>query len=202
MLFLDYNGLKQYNTKILARVKTLSDKVNQLSNKGNDGVPVGAIFWQSATTAPSGFLICDGSAVNRSLYTNLFAIIGTTFGVGDGSTTFKLPDLRASFIRGSGSQYPYSATFGQKQYATSFYFSDGVYGFPKKTANVPAMFGSDNNQYGTSTPSFINSWDTSGSQSVNEYGWFSTETNTGVKTTLSTKTVRPFNLALTPIIKY
>jgi microcystin-dependent protein len=44
-------------------------------------------------TAPSGFLECDGSAVSRSTYAALFAVIGTTYGAGDGSTTFNVPDL-------------------------------------------------------------------------------------------------------------
>lgn len=46
------------------------------------------------STAPTGWLICDGSAVSRATYDDLFAAIGTTFGTGDGSTTFNLPDLR------------------------------------------------------------------------------------------------------------
>src|SRR6185503_20590605 len=48
--------------------------------------------------APSGWLNCDGSAVSRTTYANLFAAIGTTFGAGDGSTTFNVPDLRGRVI--------------------------------------------------------------------------------------------------------
>jgi microcystin-dependent protein len=51
-------------------------------------------------TAPSGWLACSGQAVSRTTFAALFAAIGTTYGVGDGSTTFNLPDLRAEFIRG------------------------------------------------------------------------------------------------------
>jgi microcystin-dependent protein len=47
-----------------------------------------------AAAAPTGWLLCDASAVSRTTYADLFAIIGTTYGVGDGSTTFNLPDLR------------------------------------------------------------------------------------------------------------
>lgn len=50
--------------------------------------------------APQGYLSCNGAAVSRSTYSYLFSIIGTTYGVGDGSTTFNLPDLRGEFIRG------------------------------------------------------------------------------------------------------
>jgi microcystin-dependent protein len=49
---------------------------------------------------PNGYLICDGSAVSRTTYDNLFSVVGITFGPGDGSTTFNLPDLRGQFIRG------------------------------------------------------------------------------------------------------
>jgi microcystin-dependent protein len=45
-------------------------------------------------TPPSGFLLCNGDAVSRTTYANLFGVIGTTFGAGNGSTTFNLPDLR------------------------------------------------------------------------------------------------------------
>ena len=50
--------------------------------------------------APSGYLECSGAAVSRSTYSALFAAIGTTYGAGDGSSTFNLPNLRGEFIRG------------------------------------------------------------------------------------------------------
>jgi microcystin-dependent protein len=56
--------------------------------------PPGAILPYAGATAPSGFLLCDGSAVSRTEYAALFAVCGTTFGAGDGSTTFNVPDLR------------------------------------------------------------------------------------------------------------
>lgn len=64
------------------------------------GVPTGAVLSFAMSTAPTGFLACNGSAVSRSTYAALFAAIGTTYGAGDGSTTFNLPDLRGEFIRG------------------------------------------------------------------------------------------------------
>ena len=63
-------------------------------------IPPGAIMPFARPTAPAGWLVCDGRAVNRIQYKNLFDAIGTTFGAGDGSTTFNLPDLRGEFIRG------------------------------------------------------------------------------------------------------
>jgi len=67
---------------------------------GMGDTPVGTINWFSAQTAPVGWLVADGSAVSRTLYADLFAKVGTTYGAGDGSTTFNLPDLRGMFARG------------------------------------------------------------------------------------------------------
>lgn len=65
-----------------------------------DIVPVGTIIMHGASTAPIGLLDCDGAAVSRTTYADLFAVIGTTWGIGDGATTFNLPDLRGEFVRG------------------------------------------------------------------------------------------------------
>jgi microcystin-dependent protein len=63
-------------------------------------VPTGAVFAFAMNTAPTGWLGCNGAAVSRTTYATLFAAIGLSFGAGDGSTTFNLPDLRGEFIRG------------------------------------------------------------------------------------------------------
>jgi microcystin-dependent protein len=63
--------------------------------------PPGSIIAYTMETAPIGWLICDGSAVNRVIYAALFSVIGTTFGSGDGQFTFNLPDYRGAFLRGS-----------------------------------------------------------------------------------------------------
>jgi microcystin-dependent protein len=64
------------------------------------GPPAGAIMAWSTATVPTGWLECDGSAVSRTTYSALFAVIAETYGDGDTSTTFNLPDLRGEFIRG------------------------------------------------------------------------------------------------------
>lgn len=63
-------------------------------------VPPGLLTMYIANTAPTGWLICDGSAVSRITYADLFAVISTTYGAGDGSLTFNLPDLRQRFPLG------------------------------------------------------------------------------------------------------
>jgi len=63
-------------------------------------LPVGSSFFFNGTSAPTGGLKENGAAVSRTTYADLFAVIGTTFGVGDGSTTFNLPESRGEFFRG------------------------------------------------------------------------------------------------------
>src|SRR3990167_374437 len=68
--------------------------------KAAEGVLVGTGFLWFTDSAPAGYLFCDGAAVSRSTYSALFAILGTIWGVGDGATTFNLPDLRQRFPLG------------------------------------------------------------------------------------------------------
>jgi microcystin-dependent protein len=80
-------------------------------------LPAGAVQAFAMNSAPAGWLAADGSNVNRTTYASLFSAISTTYGAGDGSTTFALPDLRGYFVRGSGTNSDSTAagTFGTKQ---------------------------------------------------------------------------------------
>jgi microcystin-dependent protein len=64
--------------------------------------PAGSVTAFAGSSIPTGYLNCDGSAVSRETYASLFDAIGTTWGAGDGSTTFNLPDLRSATLRGVG----------------------------------------------------------------------------------------------------
>ena len=66
----------------------------------------------AGATAPTGWLLCNGAAISRTTYARLFAVIGTTYGAGDGSTTFNLPDFRDRFPVGAGSSYALNAKGG------------------------------------------------------------------------------------------
>ena len=68
---------------------------------GQRGIPVGTVVMFTAAEPPAGYLKCDGAAVGRETCPELFAAIGTTFGAGDGETTFNLPDLIGRFAEGS-----------------------------------------------------------------------------------------------------
>lgn len=69
---------------------------------GQENTPIGTILMYGGTRLPFGFLWCNGSAVSRTVYADLFNAIGTAFGSGDGSTTFNLPDYRESVPIGAG----------------------------------------------------------------------------------------------------
>lgn len=101
-------------------------RVGKWDTKGGffeNGIKVGAfagqIAWSGCTSGavPSGWLKCNGAAVSRTTYAALFAAISTTFGAGDGATTFNLPDLRGEFIRGwsDGSSVDSGRAFATKQ---------------------------------------------------------------------------------------
>ncbi|RVH37674.1 tail fiber protein [Sinorhizobium meliloti] len=72
----------------------------EVNSLASSSVPAGTVIFYARSTAPSGYLKANGAAVSRTTYADLFAAIGTTFGAGDGSTTFTLPDLRGEFVRG------------------------------------------------------------------------------------------------------
>jgi microcystin-dependent protein len=63
-------------------------------------MPTASLMPYAGSSAPTGYLLCDGAAISRTTYSSLFGIVGTTYGVGDGSTTFNIPDLRGRVIAG------------------------------------------------------------------------------------------------------
>jgi microcystin-dependent protein len=71
--------------------------------------PPGTVVAFAGPTAPSGWLLCDGSAVSRTTYASLFGVVGVTYGIGDAINTFNLPDLRAAGIRGVGTSTQFTA---------------------------------------------------------------------------------------------
>lgn len=78
------------------RTKFLKSKVDLLLGRG----PVGALVTMPVNDVPDHCFECNGAEISRETYSELFAVIGTVYGAGDGSTTFKIPDLRGEFIRG------------------------------------------------------------------------------------------------------
>ncbi len=75
-------------------------------------VPTGAIFPYASASAPTGYLLCDASAVSRTTYAALFAVIGVSFGAGNGTTTFLVPNLVGNYPIGAGGGYMFATTGG------------------------------------------------------------------------------------------
>lgn len=75
-------------------------------------VPTGCVKMFAGSSPPSSWLICDGSAVSRTTYANLFSVIGTTYGAGDTSTTFNLPNMQGNVVVGAGATYNRGNTGG------------------------------------------------------------------------------------------
>ncbi len=80
-----------------AQGQALAHRTAYLNKRMN---PIGEVIMWAGSTAPYGYLICNGSQVSRTTYATLFGIVGTSFGQGNGTTTFHLPDLRGRFVRG------------------------------------------------------------------------------------------------------
>ena len=113
-----------YGQGASAILATAAGTEGQLLRAGSSGVPAfstinavnpaGAIIMYGAATAPTGYLLCDGSNVSRTTYSDLFSAISTTYGTGDGSSTFGVPNLQSRFPIGfdGGSSYALAGTGG------------------------------------------------------------------------------------------
>ena len=118
--------------------------------------PVGSVTAFAGSTTPQGWLLCDGSAVSRTDYADLYAVIGDTYGAGDGSTTFNLPNLVDKFVEGS-------ATSGTE-----------------KTAGLPNITGSGLNVQSSDTSAVQGLWVRGGNGALYAGGgWARTGTLTG-----------------------
>jgi microcystin-dependent protein len=91
----------ELNTTIQAidtQVKAVSDDI--ATQVAASVTPVGVIVTYPGPTSPTNWVECNGSALSRTDFATLFTVIGTSYGAGDGSTTFNIPDLRGYFVRG------------------------------------------------------------------------------------------------------
>lgn len=104
----------------------------------NAHVPSGVIMAWTTDTAPTGWLLCYGQAVSRTTYSDLFAVISTTYGSGDGSTTFNVPDLRGRFILGQDDMGGSSANRVTDTDADTLGNADGAENKTLTTTELPA----------------------------------------------------------------
>jgi microcystin-dependent protein len=129
-----------------AITSTPSDAGDVLTSDGAGGadwqafavVPTGAILPYGGGSAPSGWLLCDGAAVSRTTYDDLFTAIGTAYGVGDGSTTFNVPDLRGRYPLGADNMGGASADRVTSAQADSLGGADGSETHTLIESEIPA----------------------------------------------------------------
>lgn len=87
---------------IISELGVASNNALEAKNSLSKAMPVGMVVAFASNSDPEGYLLCNGAAVSRTTYAALFGVVGTTYGAGDGSTTFNLPNLTDRFIQGSG----------------------------------------------------------------------------------------------------
>jgi hypothetical protein len=180
----------------------LEDGAVTQAKASNMLLPAGAIMAFAMNGAPTGWLAANGSAVSRTTYANLFTAIGTTYGAGNGSTTFTLPDLRGYFVRGSGtnSDNTASGTFGVKQ-ADQFQTHGHSASSESAGAHTHSVIQTTDNNGGFDSGSgrvrYGGSGDTTGSAGAHSHTITVSSPNSG---TYGTET-RPSNIAMLYCIK-
>lgn len=165
----------------------IDDKFNAaktyIDTKIGNSIPIGIVQPYSAGSLPTGWLLCDGSAVSRTTYSALYGVIGTTYGTGNGSSTFNLPNLIDRFIQGN-------TTVGT-------YINAGL---PNITGTMDGIYGELKNEqgvfFGYSAPTKICSW---GWESGYQLGFDASRSNSIYK---NESTVQPPALTMRYIIKY
>ena len=96
------SGVKTFSSSPIIPTPAYTDNSTNAANTEwirNNIAPAGSVMIWAGTTVPTGYLLCDGSAVSRTTYSDLFSAIGTTYGVGDGSSTFNLPNFQGRYLK-------------------------------------------------------------------------------------------------------
>jgi microcystin-dependent protein len=157
----------------------------------------GEIRMYGGSSAPTGWLLCDGSAVSRTTYATLFGIIGTTFGTGDGSTTFNLPNFTDNVPMGKGAN-AVGATVGSATHAHSITHEHSTY-ITQRTNNQLAVGNTGNVGAATPTSQTVATFAGNGTTGTSDWNWQKTHTldtaNSG-----SASTIQP-SLVISFIIK-
>jgi len=158
----------------------------------NGGVPSGAMMEWPAAVAPSGYLLCDGSAVSRVTYAGIFAVISTLFGAGDGSTTFNLPDRRERVAVGYKSGSTEFGTLGQTGGAKTVTLTSAESGLPAHTHQEQSLGGGTNIGWGVQG--------NAGSGDAVQEGYVYTKANAAANAASAHNNIQPY-ITLNVIIK-
>lgn len=134
----------------------MQDNIERAINAqvSGDTLPIGTVLPYTNETAPENWLICDGSEVSRTEYNHLFAVIGITFGEGDGSTTFNLPNLKGKILVGfdaTDTDFNKIAKTGGKKTHTHTYSHQYSGGYAKLIAGSKYTSGGNDEQDAVST---------------------------------------------------
>ncbi len=157
-------------------------------------VPSGVVIPFAGSTAPQGYLLCDGSEVSRTDYPYLFNTIGTTYGEGDGSTTFNLPNLQDKFVQGASD----TNTIGTVKTA----------GLPNITGSFTILGNSNGGAWGTGNGAFNNissgssRYFDSSSKGGTSTGGYSFNASRSSSIYGNSDTVQPPSVVMNYIIKY
>ena len=133
---------------------------------GIEGIPTATIVPWSSASVPTGFLECNGAAVSRTTYADLFAIVGTTYGSGDGSSTFNVPDLQDNVAMGKSGTKALASTGGANTVTSTGNVGGSTANATLSTAqlashshNLPSGFnnpGTQNGMAGLGSPATVN----------------------------------------------
>lgn len=192
-------SIVQYNGLLYTSLQ--DDSVNQEPDtqtsywqQGLPGAEITGVIKQFAgVIAPAGYFICDGAAKNRSTYAGLFAVCGTIYGIGDGSTTFNIPDLREKIPVGYKSGDSDFGTLGQTGGEKTHLLTSSESGSPAHTHVEQSLDGGSNIGYGVQG--------NPGAGNTVREGYVSTKANSPADAASAHNNLQPY-LTLNNIIKY
>jgi microcystin-dependent protein len=124
----------------LGNLANITSGAGKIPAANLDAPPTGAVIAWSTSTAPTGWLLCDGSAVSRTTYATLFSVIGTTYGAGDGSTTFNVPNLKGKIPVGYSTSDTEFDTLGKTGGEKTHLLTASESGLPAHSHLIPARW--------------------------------------------------------------
>jgi microcystin-dependent protein len=200
--------LKSAGGLAIAKKTYIGDNIIVPSGKGLDfsadsrgifkGLPPGLIEAYGGTTAPDGWLECAGVAVSRTTYAALFAAIGTSWGEGDGSTTFHLPDLVGRFLRGRDTAGTRDADYASRTACNTGGEDDGEVG----SVHTDAFQGHYHNQQRVYPSGGSNNYSGTFVGATADMAWATGAAIDGTHGTIKVSTeTRPINASVMFIIK-
>lgn len=188
------NGTLTWNNKNIVRsINGVDADAEGNVQVGNNGTITGKIEWFAFNTVPDGYLVCNGANVSRAVYADLFAVIGTIYGAGDGSTTFTLPNLVDRFIKGTASAVGKYLEAGLPNITGTVYTGDGGHSVSIVFTRASGAIAVNTASYGT-TPYY----DTGITSTIG----FNIDATRSSAIYGKSITVQPPSLTLLPCIKY